>query len=80
MKWKTWLKGLAAAAIGGSATVATQIATSQQTPNFEQIGIGAGIGGLVTALAYLMKSPLPAEFTPVVPPVIPPPKDQAPAK
>lgn len=60
MNWKLWLKSLAAAAIGGSATTATQIMTSQQTPSLTNIGIGAGIGAIVTALAYLVKSPLPA--------------------
>jgi hypothetical protein len=58
MNFKTLLKGLASAAIGGAATTVTQILTTQSTPQLKQIGIGAGMGALVTTLAYLTKSPL----------------------
>ena len=57
MNWALWLKGLAAAAIGGAATGATQAITSSGTVSV-QTGVTAAAGALVTVLAYLAKSPL----------------------
>lgn len=56
MNWKTWLQGLAAAAIGGAATGATQAAASGTVG--KTTGIMAGVGGLATVLAYLIQSPI----------------------
>jgi hypothetical protein len=60
MNWKLWLKGLAAAAIGGAATGATHALAGSGTVN-SATGITAAAGALVTALAYLAKSPLAAD-------------------
>jgi ABC-type uncharacterized transport system permease subunit len=57
MNWKVWLQGLAAAVIGGAATSATHI-LAEGAVQPKQIAIGAGMGALVTGLAYLMKSPI----------------------
>jgi hypothetical protein len=57
MNWELWLKGLAAAAIGGAATGATQAVSSSGTVNV-QTAVTAAAGALVTVLAYLAKSPL----------------------
>jgi len=60
MNWKLWLKGLAAAAIGGAATGATHALSTNGTVN-ATTGITAAAGALVTVLAYLTKSPLAGE-------------------
>ena len=57
MNWELWLKGLAAAAVGGAATGATQAVSSSGTVNV-QTAVTAAAGALVTVLAYLAKSPL----------------------
>ena len=57
MNWKVWLKGLAAAAIGGAASGATQALSTNGTVN-AGTGMTAAAGALVTVLAYLAKSPL----------------------
>ena len=57
MNWTLWLKGLAAAAIGGAATGATHALTNSGTVN-SATGITAAAGALVTVLAYLAQSPL----------------------
>jgi hypothetical protein len=57
MNWALWLKGLAAAAIGGAATGATQAISSSGSVS-GQTGVTAAAGALVTVLAYLAKSPL----------------------
>lgn len=57
MNWELWLKGLAAAAIGGAATGATQALASSGTVNL-QTAVTTAAGALVTVLAYLAKSPL----------------------
>lgn len=57
MNWELWLKGLAAAAIGGAATGATQAISSSGAVNV-QTAVTAAAGALVTVLAYLTKSPL----------------------
>ena len=70
MNWKLWLKGLAAAAIGGAASGATQALSADGTVN-SATGMTAAAGALVTVLAYLAKSPLigqPAEAAPAVKP------------
>jgi hypothetical protein len=70
MNWKLWLKGLAAAAIGGAASGATQALSANGAIN-AVTGMTAAAGALVTVLAYLVKSPLggqPAEPVPAVKP------------
>jgi len=57
MNWQVWLQGLAAAAIGGAATGATQAVSTTGKVNVGT-AIVAGAGALVTVLAYLAKSPL----------------------
>jgi hypothetical protein len=57
MNWKLWLKGLAAAAIGGAASGATQALSTDGGVN-TTTGLTAAAGALVTVLAYLAKSPL----------------------
>ena len=57
MNWVLWLKGLAAAAIGGAATGATHALSNNGTVS-EATGMTAAAGALATVLAYLMKSPL----------------------
>ena len=57
MDWKTWLKSLAAVAIGGAASGAAQAVQSGGTVN-KSTAVTAGIGALSTVLAYLMRSPL----------------------
>jgi hypothetical protein len=57
MTWKLWLQGLAAAAIGGAASGATQIIGSTGTVT-KMTGAAAGVGAVFTVLAYLVKSPL----------------------
>jgi hypothetical protein len=73
MNWKTWLKGLAAAVIGGTTTTtfgyigqyAQTAATTGTTPAMsgKVVGSLALGGGLLGVIGYLMKSPL----TPVAP-------------
>ena len=56
MNWKTYLKTLAAVAIGGAASGAAHaIGNGQVNAN---TAVTAGIGALSTVLAYLMQSPL----------------------
>lgn len=57
MNWTTWLKGLAAAALGGASAGAVQ-AIQGSGHVTTATGIQAGLGALVTVLAYLSKSPL----------------------
>ncbi len=87
MDWKLWLKGLAAAAIGGGATGATQVVTTTGTVN-KTTAIVSGVGALVSVLAYLIKSPLTSDAPPPVaypggnpggPPATPIPPPAAPA-
>lgn len=54
--WSVWLKGLAAAAIGGAAAGAAQASTSGTS--LKGTGLTAGAGGITTVLAYLLQSPL----------------------
>lgn len=62
MNWKTWLKGLAAVAIGGAATGAVHaVGNGQVNAN---TAMTAGVGALVTVLAYLIQSPLAGAETP----------------
>jgi hypothetical protein len=65
MTWKFWLKGLAAAAVGGAATGATQALSTSGEVN-AATGMTAAAGALVTVLAYLSKSPL-AQCVPPAP-------------
>ncbi|HUP03022.1 MAG TPA: hypothetical protein VMU19_03470 [Bryobacteraceae bacterium] len=56
MNWTVWLKGLAAAAVGGAASGAvTALSAGQLNQN---TAVTAAIGALTTVLAYLTKSPL----------------------
>ncbi len=56
MKWKAWLKSLAAVAIGGAATGAAHaVGDGQVNVN---TAVTAGVGALATVLAYIMQSPL----------------------
>jgi hypothetical protein len=57
MNWKAWLQGLAAAAIGGAAAGATQVVSTTGTVNKGTAAM-SGIGALLAALGYLIKSPL----------------------
>jgi hypothetical protein len=63
MNWQLWLKGLAAAVVGGAATGATHSVSTTGTVN-QGTAITAAAGALVTVLAYLMKSPLVAQAPP----------------
>jgi hypothetical protein len=56
MDWRTWLKSMAAAAIGGAATGAANTLTTGQ--GGQKISVTAGVGALATVLAYLIRSPL----------------------
>ena len=56
MNWITWLKGLAAAAIGGAAAGAANALNNGQL-NHSTL-ITAAVGALTTVIAYLLKSPL----------------------
>ncbi|HLK49449.1 MAG TPA: hypothetical protein VKT49_15010 [Bryobacteraceae bacterium] len=67
MNWKLWLKGLAAAAIGGAASGATQALSTKGTVD-STTGMTAAAGALVTVIAYLAKSPLGGQ-TVAAPPV-----------
>ena len=56
MNWTVWLKGLAAAVVGGAASGAVTALGSGQLNH--GTAVTAAIGALTTALAYLTKSPL----------------------
>lgn len=58
MNWKLWLRGLAAAAIGGAATGATQALSTGGGAVNSTTALTSVAGALVTVLAYLAKSPL----------------------
>lgn len=78
MNWKAWLKGLAAAAVGGAATGAAQIVGGTGTVD-KDTGVVALVGGLGMALTYLLQSPLKvggAQIVIGVPPTQPPPVAQ----
>jgi hypothetical protein len=56
MKWKPWLKGLAAVAVGGAFTgAADAVGKGQLNKNTAMI---AGVGAITTVVAYLLQSPL----------------------
>jgi len=57
MTWQLWLKGLAAAALGGAATGVTQAVSTNGNVDVNTAATAAA-GALVTVLAYLAKSPL----------------------
>ncbi|MBZ5579530.1 MAG: hypothetical protein LAP40_23465 [Acidobacteriia bacterium] len=82
MNWKLWLQGLAAAAIGGASTGATQVISTTGTVN-KGTGLAALAGALVTVLAYLTKSPLgrttpdPTQLQPAAPQIAQGVPDQA---
>jgi hypothetical protein len=63
MNWRLWLKGLAAAAIGGAATGATHALSTNGTVD-QATGLTAVAGALATVLAYLAKSPVAGQNAP----------------
>jgi len=63
MNWELWLKGLAAAAIGGAATGATHALSANGAVD-QSTAMTAAAGALATVLAYLMKSPLAGQSAP----------------
>lgn len=56
MNWTSWLKGLAAATIGGAAAGAAAALGKGQLN--VTTAITAGVGALTTLIAYLLKSPV----------------------
>ena len=73
MNWKTWLKSLGAAAIGGAATagsswagfaVAQSVGVKVQSLDLKSLGIILLSGAITSALAYLKQSPLPGTGVP----------------
>lgn len=60
---KTWLKGLAAAAINGAATAAAAVAIRPDVFLQDIMALAklAFVGGLMGVLLYLKQSPLPSE-------------------
>jgi hypothetical protein len=62
MTWKTWLKGLAAAAAGGAAAGVVNATANGQLN--KTTGVSAAVGALTTAIAYLLKSPMGAAAQP----------------
>ena len=61
--WRHWLKGLAAAAIGGAANSVTVLivdpASFEPATHAKKLVTVAVISGLVSAALYLKQSPLP---------------------
>jgi hypothetical protein len=72
LDWQHWLYGLAAAVIGGGASAVTAgIGASMLAPGqfnlsgegwnvFKLVSLVFAINGMITAMAYLKQSPLPA--------------------
>jgi hypothetical protein len=69
MNWITWLKGLAAATIGGAAAGAAAALSNGQLN--VTTAITAGVGAISTLLAYLLKSPVGGAATPPAAPQAP---------
>ena len=69
MKWITWLKGLAAVAVGG-ATAGAANALGNGQLNHSTL-VTAAIGALTTVIAYLLKSPVGGAATPPAAPQAP---------
>lgn len=68
---KTFWQGLAAAAIGGA--TAGFAGSLQAGQGFKISGISAGVGAIMTVLAYFVKSPInPAPAVDPVAPVVTP--------
>jgi hypothetical protein len=63
--FKTWLKGLGSAFIGGSANVITTMIVAPDQFNFQEglpkVAVAAGVGGVLALANYLKQSPLPGE-------------------
>lgn len=63
MKWKTWLKGLAGAIVGGVATSITLCIVDPMTYNINdglgRLGQVALVSAIFNAAFYLKKSPTP---------------------
>lgn len=74
MNWNGWLKGLGAALLGAATTgagavVQNRLQKGKDAPPITggNVLASAGIGALVTLVAYLAQSPMPTE-QPVEPP------------
>lgn len=68
--WKLWLKGMAAAAIGGAATSATTaLADPSVLRNPKGLALMTGVGAALSGLSYLKTHPpvdaLPDNFEPL---------------
>ena len=66
--WKTWVHGLAAAAIGGGANAVTLIIVEPSKFNatasgWKNLGTAVLVSGIVSAALYLKQSPVPPEPT-----------------
>ncbi len=64
MKWRTWVKSLVAAVIGGAATSVTAVFVDPQHFNFSGPGLVAllkfaGAGAVIAFFMFLKQSPLP---------------------
>lgn len=64
MNWRSWLKGLVAAVIGGAANAVTAVFVAPETFNFTGPGFiatlkMAGAGAFIAFWLYLKQSPLP---------------------
>ena len=65
MNWKSWLKGLIAAVVGGAANTGAAVIVAPETFNFGT-GLGKllsmiGAGAIIALLHYLQQSPVPRE-------------------
>lgn len=63
--WRSWLRGLIAAFIGGAANAITNVIVAPETFNFQngkaKLATAALVSGLFMAAAYLKQSPIPPE-------------------
>lgn len=63
--WRHWVKGLIAAAIGGSANAVTVLIVAPDEFNLEEglpkLGVVALVSAIVSVANYLKQSPLPGE-------------------
>lgn len=63
MDWRTWLKGLLSAIIGGAANSITVMVIDPNQFNFadglSKLATVAGVSAIVSAAMYLKESPLP---------------------
>ena len=69
--WKSWLKGLLAALIGGASNAVTAMWADPTVFNMTSAGLVAlgklaAAGAILSAFMYLKQSPVPKEVTPQV--------------